>query len=152
MKSKLLSFILINLIFCISCIRKPNDHFDNNANIELRSDFSIPEFEEALIGKWISVHEVPGKENFEYLELNRRGEALIKLKKESNKKTFEGEYSLKFKQPIQPGWGTEAILTIKSSVGEITLPNLSYAPNNFVIGLSLSNVCEPYAVLQRIED
>lgn len=101
-------FILIILIFFLSCHKTPTQV----DQIELREGLSEFEFKEAIIGKWKSVHEIPGKQNIEYLELTSQGNAKIIIKQDGNKKEYKGSYSLAFLRPPTEGMVTLAELTI----------------------------------------
>jgi len=140
--------ILIALIFYESCHKTPTQ-IDQ---IELREGLSASEFKEAIIGKWQSVYEIPGKQNIEYLELTRQGNAKIIIKSDGNKKEYKGGYSITFLRPPTEGMVTLAELTIKTSKENITLSWVNFGHHNAfpveVFFLMIDK--EPYGVLQRI--
>lgn len=146
---KRFEFILIMLIFCLGCHKTPTQV----DQIELREGLSASEFKEAIIGKWQSVYEKPGKENVLYLELSRKGSAKIIIKKDSDKKEYEGNYSIDFLRPPSIGMVTLAELTIKTSKENIILSRVNFGLHNaFPVeaGFLLRIDNEPYGVLKKI--
>lgn len=142
--------LLIILVFCFSCIKKPNDFSDVITEVEIRPDLSALEFKIAIIGKWKSVYTVKGKENVEYLEIDRKGKAAIEITKDSNSKTVVGDYNIKFIRTPEEGWGTEAKLTIKSAKENVILYHTNFYGHPFSLGIMLRNDSEPFAVLRKI--
>ncbi len=145
---KRFEFVLIMLILCLNCHRTPTQV----DQIELREDFSESEFKEAIIGKWESVFEIPGKQNIGYLELTRQGNAKIIIKQDGNKKEHKGSYSLTFLRPPMEGNVTLAELTIITSKESIILSRVNFGIHNAfpaeVFFLRIDK--EPYGVLQRM--
>src|SRR3990172_9161392 len=88
--------ILIVLMFYFGCDKTPNF---TDTGVELKSDFSVTEFKNAIIGKWQSVYEKAFEENVKYLELREQGEAKLILERNGIEEEFEGNYSVDFLRP-----------------------------------------------------
>ena len=143
-------FTLIMLIFCLCCHKTPTQ-IDQ---IELREDLSESEFKKAIIGKRQSVYEIPGKQNVEYLELTRHGNAKIIIKQDGDKKEYKGSYSITFLRPPTEGMVTLAEFTIKTSKENIILSRVNFGLHNaFPVeaGFLLRIDNEPYGVLKKIK-
>ena len=156
-KSNLLILFLCFISFCLSCNRNPTAGEDLFVNIKLQQSFSASEFKEAVIGKWMSVFEYQGRENVEYLELSRTGQALIIIKKESDRETFGGDYTIHFPYPIGEGILTEATITITNYKGPtIILSNVRFMYHNGAAALShhlemlFRHDRKPWAVLKKV--
>jgi hypothetical protein len=141
-------FILVMFIVCLGCHKTPTQV----DQIKLREGLSASEFKEAIIGKWKSVYEIPEKQNIEYLELGRKGNAKIIIKQDGNKKEYKGSYSIVFLRPPTVGMITFAELTIKTAKESIILSRVYFGIHNAVPieGCLLRNDNEPYGVLQKI--
>ncbi len=148
MNVKNINVILFILIFCLGCNKTTTE---TNWS-DYRSDLSASDFKEAIIGKWKSVFEAPpGKENIEYLELSRTGKAKIVIKKNGDRKTIAGDYSINFPRPPVKGSVTLAELIIEKSNGNIILSRVSFGLHN---GVSATDILlkidkEPYGTLKK---
>ena len=132
--------ILIVLIFSFGCDKSPNQ-IDQ---IEYREDLSESEFKEAIIGKWESVYETPGKANVDYLELTNYNNAKIIIKQDSSKKEYNGSYSIIFLRSPSEDMVTLAELTLKTSeenIISISKPTCDNNKNNSCLLYSL--LCLP---------
>lgn len=138
------------LITSLFCNKEPTS---GDPNIELRSDFSEFEFNQALIGEWESVYDVPSAENVQYLKLTEQGKATLILKKENTETEYKGNYTTDFLRPPTEGMVTFAELTISTSTDTIILSRLNFGYNNaFPIesGLYLRIERSPYGTLKRL--
>lgn len=145
---KRIEFILIILIFSLDCCRTPTEVNQT----ELREGLSESEFRAAILGKWESVFEHPGKQNVAYLELTCQGKAKITITHDGNKKEYKGGYSITFLRPPTEGMVTLAELTIKTSNENIILSRVNFGLHNAVPfdEYLLRIEKEPYGVLRLI--
>jgi hypothetical protein len=144
-------FIVVSIILFFCC-NKESDQ--NNEPMELRSDFSAPEFKKAIIGEWKSVFENAEYENVIYLKFDDQNNSKIILKKDDVEKEYSGIYEVSFIHEPAEGNTTLANITISSSDREIILSRVSFSLHNAFhpdFGLFLRIFEPPYGVLDRID-
>lgn len=148
MKLKKICYVLVMLIFFLGCHKTPNAV----DQIELREDLSESEFKTALIGKWQSVYEHPGKQNVAYLEIERWGGVKVIIKRDGNPTEYEGTYRLSLLRPPLEGNVTLAELTISASKETILLSRVNFGLHNAFSAEEyfLRIDQEPYGVLKKI--
>ena len=147
MNVKNINVILFILIFCLGCNKTPTQ-IDWS---DYRGYLSASDFKKAIIGKWKSVFEAPGKENIEYLELSRTGKAKIVIKKNGDRITIAGDYSINFPRPPEEGIYTFAELIIEKSNGNIILSRVYFGSHDGVSAtdILLRNNGEPHLALKK---
>ena len=143
---------MVTLIYCFGCIKNPTDNSIEKIIINIKEDCSESEFKETAYGKWVMAFEYKDEENVEYLELTRKGKALIVIKKGGDRKTFGGNFSLNLLYPPEEGWVTIATLTIESSRGSVKLHDVHFYYHAGALGINLLSITDaPYAVMKKID-
>lgn len=149
MNVKIGKLIPIALIIFLGCEKNPTQNYWSH----YRGYLSASDFKKTIIGTWISVWEHRGKENVEYLELNRKGNATIMIGKDGNRNNYRGRYRIDFPSPPREDLATLAELTIMTSQGNILLSRVHFGYHNMV---GTDNVPflridkEPFGVLRKI--
>jgi hypothetical protein len=149
-----IQLLFIILILCLGCNNTSSENQEHKIRIELKGNLSGAEFKEAIIGKWGSVFYYPDKENIEYLELDKNGNAKIIIEKDTDKKEFKGNYTINFLRPPAKSMITFAEIIIKTSGYEIVLSRVNFGMHNGVPykwGNLLRIDSEPPGVLLRTD-
>jgi len=100
MKSIAISICILSWFICTCCNSEPNPI---NDQIELRSDFSESEFQNAIIGTWNSVYEKEGEANVIFLSINKEGKATLSIEENGISDDFEGNLMIEFLRPTSTG-------------------------------------------------
>jgi len=152
--NNVLIVLSINIFFCCNKESDKSELDKKNEPIELRSDFSAPEFKKAILGEWKSVFENTGYENVSYLKFDDQNNSRIILKKDDVEKEYSGDYTVSFIREPAEGYATLAKITISSLDRVIVLSQVTFDLHNAFhpdSGLFLRIYEPPYGVLDRID-
>jgi hypothetical protein len=156
------SIELIILVLCFSlfacCENEPDpEPCPEPEFVELRDNFSEAEFENAIIGTWISVYEHPENANVIFMSIDCNKKTEITIRENNISEEFKGDLTIEYLRPTSPEMVTLAKLTINMKEDQIELSRVWFGLNNFISippegELYLRNLGSPSATLQREVD
>ena len=142
-------------LIMVSCETEPDPEPDPCPEpelVELGSNFSEAEFENAIIGIWNTAYEREGRTNVIFLCVNDDNIAKITIEENGASETFIGNLTVEYHRPTSPHRVTLAKVKISSNDEEIVLSDVVFDITNFLPDdgtLYLRNTRSPYATLKR---
>ena len=150
-KTMKLSFFLLISIILLGCNNEPDpDPCPEPVLVELRENFSEAEFENAIIGTWVSALESEDRTNVRFLKIDCENNVEITIQKNGLSKSYVGDLTVEYLRPPGPGNVTRAKFIITTKVEEIVLSDVEFGRNNFLPyeNRYLRNYVSPYATLE----
>jgi hypothetical protein len=158
MKSIAYSFCFLLFTILLGCNNEPDpDPCPEPELVELRENFSEAEFENAIIGTWISVYEHPENAIVIFMSIDCYKKTEITIRENNISEQFKGDLTIEYLRPTSPEMVTLAKLTINMKEDQIELSRVWFGLNNFISippegELYLRNLGSPSATLQRDVD